>query len=417
LILVSFNLNLQRSALYQAPAFVHMDPGSYPVDKKDMKQRRVQPASSADNHQSTAADTVEEAGRGSTPAKVTPDADCSLRLSRAKLWMQSHSRQSPHRAAGLLLFTVVLISTLLLQTYAIIFEKQGPLDHLSQTILWKPYYGMHCPAFSIPQDATNNQKLKTDNKFVQPKDGFEWSCKSITGDETPFPRIVLIGARTKEENNTWPEWKEIIWNSVDTENFLDGNGKHNFPRIQRINTLKVSNQYALNGGALRQSDASEEMDGSDSDLKNQFTCLWGIKWEHRLFAVYQKVFDQLRTLFPDDNDVVIVEDDAVLLDPTAFVEEVCQARAHDMQFYSLYRSPLQWKGRYSVSCVYEHGTVAFYARKSLMETVRNENRRRWFCRFPVDMYISKLGPWYATRREIVGHLDGGRVGSASKNVD
>lgn len=46
-----------------------------------------------------------------------------------------------------------------------------------------------------------------------------------------------------------------------------------------------------------------------------------------------------------------------------------------------------------------------------MEKIRDERRRGWFCRFPIDMYISKMGPWYATRREIVGHLDVGRVGS------
>jgi hypothetical protein len=29
------------------------------------------------------------------------------------------------------------------------------------------------------------------------------------------------------------------------------------------------------------------------------------------------------------------------------------------------------------------------------------------------MYISKLGPWFSTRRELVGHSDTGRVGSTT----
>jgi hypothetical protein len=90
-----------------------------------------------------------------------------------------------------------------------------------------------------------------------------------------------------------------------------------------------------------------------------------------------------------------------------------------MQFYSLYRSPLQqrrqwwwWRMNSKSSCVYQHGTVAFYIRRQLMKQIVNEHMRSLFCRFPIDMYISNFGPWYATRREIVGHLDRGRIGSS-----
>ena len=71
--------------------------------------------------------------------------------------------------------------------------------------------------------------------------------------------------------------------------------------------------------------------------------------------------------------------------------------------------PLQRK--LGKSCMYAHGTVAFYIRRPLMEKVVRESRRGYFCRFPIDMYISKMGPWYATQRDIVRH-ETDRIGSA-----
>ena len=145
-----------------------------------------------------------------------------------------------------------------------------------------------------------------------------------------------------------------------------------------------------------------------------------IKWEHRLFAVYQSIFADLLLTYPTDAGFVIVEDDAILKNTHLFVQEVCDAQRYRLGFYSLYRSPLQhhggWtRGGYSPpSCVYLHGTVAFYVRRSIMETIVNERRRAYFCRFPIDMYISKLGPWYSTREEIVGHSGVGRIGSPAR---
>lgn len=174
-----------------------------------------------------------------------------------------------------------------------------------------------------------------------------------------------------------------------------------------------------------------------------------MKWEQRLFAVYQSIFETLLTAHPHDDGFVIVEDDAVLNDPRAFVEEVCMAQRRKLEFYSLYRSPLQlsnnsegerwwqwWRKKSSsssstsyppssssppppppltTSCMYLHGTVAFYIRRDMMEQIISvEKRRGEFCRFPIDMYISRLGPWYATRRDVVGHLGTGRIGSISK---
>ena len=148
-------------------------------------------------------------------------------------------------------------------------------------------------------------------------------------------------------------------------------------------------------------------------MKSGFLCR-KMKWEHRLVAVYQTVFSHLLSTYPNDEGFVIIEDDAVLNHPHAFVEEVCNAHNQQLEFYSLYQSPAStWRGtsRSSPSCIYKHGTVAFYIRQSLMKKIMNERRRQWFCRFPIDMYISRMGPWYATTREVVGHLDTGRVGS------
>jgi len=231
------------------------------------------------------------------------------------------------------------------------------------------------------------------------------------------------------------------------------------PHLERINTLKISNQYALSGGKLQQHYTDDDstnnhhhihptnsknyativnssspsrtfQNNNNNNNQKKYLCR-KLKWEHRLFAVYQTVFSRLLSKYPHEDGFVFVEDDAVLMNPRAFVQEVCHAQNHHRHddhhdndndkfgFYSLYRSPLQWKGSSTppppttTSCMYLHGTVAFYIQRHIMESIANERRREMFCRFPIDMYISKMGPWYATRREVVGHLDMGRVGSTA----
>ena len=330
-----------------------------------------------------------------TDIKNEHGPNCTRKYSRVILLAHLQMHKNPVRTVSILLFTAILIVTSVLQMRAFILEKQGPYDHFLTTVLWKPYYGRYCPTFS---SMVTNQEFTTkkyDNSYdTSVYTELSWDCPSKTMYTEQFPQIILIGARTKDENNTFPQWKESIRNAID-----------HMPRLQRINTLKVSNQYASSGGRIKQDWFSADLGLSHGPLCRE------VKWEQRLFAVYQFVFAKLLTTYPDEQDFLIVEDDSVLVNPNAFVEEVCRARLTQLQFYSLYRSPLQWQGRRSVSCIYEHGTVAFYIRRPLMELIMNENRRRWFCRFPIDMYISKLGPWYATQQEIVAHLDGGRVGS------
>lgn len=369
-----------------------------------MKQRKAKPTSTTGYAPNVTPISEVLCENNVSDTKANQSLDRSI--SRAKIWMHSYTRQYPKRAVGLVLCTIML-HVILIQIYAMVFEKQGPLDHIP-TATMKLFYERHCPAFSTAQDI--NQNVKMDNSFAKHKNAIKWSCLSATRYNPQFPRMVMIGARTKEENNTYPKWRDIIWNSVDTSTFLEGSRPHNLPRFERINTLVVSNEYAVNGGLRKRQETMNIT--TDVVSKNQHMCR-SMKWEHRLFAVYQTVFGNLLSSYPGEEDFVIVEDDAILVDTEALVQEICQARLHKMQFYSLYRSPLQ-QGRSSVSCIYQHGTVAFYIRRPMMEKVMNENRRRWFCRFPIDMYISRSGPWYATRREIVGHLNGRRVGSGSK---
>ena len=292
---------------------------------------------------------------------------------------------------GITFIGVISLLVVSLQMDAFIREYQGPLDHVTTSIL-APYYSLSCPDFgdaNVQTSTTNSNEIS-------------WDCNNnLHSNEVPsFPRIFMIGARGKDED-TFDAWKQNISQS-----------KHQQPYIERINTVKFSNQYALSGGKLRNS-ISNLNSTIGKTTQKQYLCRT-MKWEHRLYHVYQTVFAGLLETYPNDTGFVIVEDDAILISPIALVHEVCGAHHLRLGFYSLYRSPLQKKGKSSSisSCMYKHGTVAFYIQRSVMQKIVNEHKRSQFCRFPIDMYISKLGPWYSTRREIVGHTDTvGRVGS------
>jgi len=321
---------------------------------------------------------------------TSPKLSLSTLLQWIRHIIQAHGRlQASLMFTGIIFIGVMLISAVLLQMDAFIREYQGPLDHVTTSIL-APYYSLSCPDFGY----ANVQTFTNSNEI-------SWDCNdNLHSNEVPsFPRIFMIGARDKDED-TFDMWKQNISQS-----------KHQQPYIERINTLKISNQYALSGGKLRSS-ISNLNSTIESTKQKQYLCR-KIKWEHRLLHVYQTVFASLLETYPNDTGFVIVEDDAILMSPQAFAKEVCGAHHLRLGFYSLYRSPLQKKDKSSISsCMYKHGTVAFYIRRSTMEQIVNEQRRSQFCRFPIDIYISKLGPWYSTRREIVGHIDTvGRVGS------
>ena len=319
------------------------------------------------------------------------------------------------------LFFIALSFTFLHQLDAYIREYQGPLDHVASQIL-RPYYGMRCPNFSSQHQLEGNESSgNTRENRLSTK--VSWSCSSIAlakgnqNSDVVMPRMFMIGARDKTED-TYDDWMAAL---QDVSTYSD---PQHAPYLERINTLDISNRYALSGGALWNSTLiaddnlhyqfSTANDVSSTEIKpyrSGFLCR-KMKWEHRLFAVYQTIFSHLLASYPTDSGFVVIEDDAVLNHPRAFVDEICKAHNEQMEFYSLYQSPSQRRGeRRFPSCIYIHGTVAFYIRRNFMEQIMNERRRAWFCRFPIDMYISLMGPWYASTKEIVDHLDSGRVGS------
>jgi hypothetical protein len=310
---------------------------------------------------------------------------------------------------------------LLIQLDAYLREYQGPLDHVT-TFMMKPYYEFTCPSFSYDDNNVEDSSSGGNNENGDIAI-ISWDCNDILGTASTadkaddisvnpsFPRIFMIGARDESED-TFQSWQSKLLPSSSSNKNLFQQQKQ--PHLERIDTLQVSNQFAIAGGALK-----HHVDNhSSSSLRGQkkFLCR-KIKWEQRLFYVYQRVFSDLLIKYPTDDGFIIVEDDAVLLNPNVFAEEACHAHHQKFQFYSFYKSPLQQYTlfsfrRNSSSCTYRHGTVAFYIQRHLMERIVNEHRRSMFCRFPIDMYISKLGPWYATRREVVGHLGHGRIGSS-----
>lgn len=327
---------------------------------------------------------------------------------RRRLFIRRRRHRTPSLLVGGATVSILAVTIAVIQLHAYIVEYQGPLDHIIATAV-EPYYDMFCPKISNNNDETledshdyNNQS--TINLVLS------WDCNSggpTIVDTTTFPRIFMIGARDMAED-TFQEWNITLNRMNSNTMHHDVVGKeddksHSSPRLERINTLDISNQYATSGNKLCRK----------------------IKWEHRLFAVYQYIFTNLLVTHPDDSGFVIIEDDAILQNVNYFRQDVCYAKQRKLDFYSLYRSPVQLRKRWrswwkqhsssssssSLSCIYQHGTVAFYIRRTMMEKIVNEHRRNYFCRYPIDMYISKHGPWYATRREIVGHSDMGRVGS------
>jgi hypothetical protein len=292
--------------------------------------------------------------------------------------------------------SIIAVSIAIIQFHAYTVEYQGPLDHIT-TSLVEPYYGMFCPKISNIDETLEDSHHDDVNQSTI-NHVISWDCNNSDGPtiQDTFPRIFMIGARDTAED-TFQDWDKTL-NRINSKKTNDDNVKDNItpPRLERINTLDISNQYALSGNDLCQK----------------------IKWEHRLFAVYQSIFINLLVTYPNDSGFIIIEDDAILHNPSYFRRDVCYAQHHEIDFYSLYRSPIQLRKRWmswwkSASCIYQHGTVAFYIRRSIMEKIVNEHRQNYFCRFPIDMYISKLGPWYATQREIVGHSNMRRVGSTT----
>ena len=144
-----------------------------------------------------------------------------------------------------------------------------------------------------------------------------------------------------------------------------------------------------------------------------------------VFAVYQHVFSKLLLDFPSQQYFVTVEDDTILLNATRFYVELRWAMKHNVGYYSFASvsasnaaaSALLLSSSPSISrrsCVYEYGTIAQLISRPLMLQVLNADTDS-FCRLPIDMFIARAGPWYATVHPITKHI-GSRLRLAGENT-
>jgi len=127
-----------------------------------------------------------------------------------------------------------------------------------------------------------------------------------------------------------------------------------------------------------------------------------ITFSNRLFYAYQSV---LRTVLANYSDpgFIFLEDDVVLADAESFRKEACRAAEDRRPFYSLWRAlPVS-----QPTCIYAHGTCAFYINKGMMQQLIAAPRDVQ-CRLPIDIYIASTGPWYSTQEQCVTHEPGGR---------
>eukprot|EP01068_Selenidium_serpulae_P006043 Selendium_serpulae@DN4273_c0_g1_i1.p1 len=115
--------------------------------------------------------------------------------------------------------------------------------------------------------------------------------------------------------------------------------------------------------------------------------------------------------------VLLLQDDALLLDPTTLAAEVTHVlRQNDEQtfgFYSLLPTggASAWTGerrglRRRRSCVYDYSAVAgLYSAQFLKQMGdRLETNDDAFCRYGFDINLAMMGPWYVTRNDVLKHV-------------
>jgi hypothetical protein len=166
--------------------------------------------------------------------------------------------------------------------------------------------------------------------------------------------LYVLNARPLE-NTTFSDWNNSLLSS----------GSH---RLEILNTTGMSRAY-----------------------KN--TRCAKLQWHHRLNFVYQSVFRQVMQDNPENEGFFFTEDDAVLENWAGYHEEACIAQS--FEFYSFFKTS-------GTTCIYRHGTVAFYIKKSLMMRFINVDSST-FCRLPIDMFFASLGPWYTSINSTVTH--------------
>lgn len=140
-------------------------------------------------------------------------------------------------------------------------------------------------------------------------------------------------------------------------------------------------------------------DWSVAFVNTQEGCQRRKSFGSRLFAIYQRVLREYLLLNYTASHVVVLEDDAVLVNGTsqAFLQELAWVVSTNLDYYSFYSVD-------NTSCVYNFGTQAQVFSKHFAERIVHEVDRESFCRLPIDMWIAKQGPWYVTRQKLVEHV-------------
>lgn len=119
-------------------------------------------------------------------------------------------------------------------------------------------------------------------------------------------------------------------------------------------------------------------------------------WTSRLFQVYQQIFSLVLEKH-SSMAFVFFEDDAVLTSLEDLQREICIAQLNDLTYYSFYTTQLQGS-----SCIYTHGTCGFYIKRELMKKIIGAPMED-VCRLGIDIYISSIGPWFASQNHAIQH--------------
>lgn len=214
---------------------------------------------------------------------------------------------------------------------------------------------IYCIEFEAegPLDHAISNSLKSFYNLKCPNVGIDLGC-------TKRPKVYIINGRPDAER---PKAANDTWSSL--------------PNDWQVEIVKTESYLKA--------------------VKAQPSPCYRPRWRSNLFRVYQLIFADILERFPEDKGFIFVEDDAELVDLGVFEREVCHVQAEGWPFYSFFLTSSQ-RGR----CLYEHGTVTFYATADFLRRLRNETDE--VCRLPIDMFISSIGPWYATKELIVKHL-------------
>ena len=161
-------------------------------------------------------------------------------------------------------------------------------------------------------------------------------------------------------------------------------------RLNAFNSWSRLNLTVINTKALEEKTSSSSLPLLNSECAQA-------TWSNHLFSIYIKVFEHVLATYSAEKDFIFIEDDAFLLDSNKLMVETCMVQKYKYSFYSFFRT-----GDQQNTCIFHHGTVAFYASRRFIERFIKLDLRT-ICRLSIDIYIATIGPWYATTSYIVKH--------------